>query len=186
MERLSTPSSSSLCKPASRAGFGQVQLILCLVCLGLAVCLSTLWVRRHRTTERCDAYLEDVRAFAQAYRKFFEKNGFTAPGGGASPAVPAGMEPYLAKERWLQPTPFGGNYHWLSPYPPDGPAPTARDANALLGAVQVNGFPPRTPVQLSASEIAYLKERFAEHAVPGTKIVFGFKGWPICIVQATQ
>jgi len=186
MERPSTPSSSPSYNTASRAGFGQVQLILCLVCLGLALCLSALWVRRNRMTGRCDAYVEDVRVFAQAYRKFFEKNGVSAPGGGDAPAVPAGMDPYLAAGRWMQPTPFGGNYHWLSPYPPDGPSPTARDSAAIIGAVQVNGFPPRTPVQLSAAEVAYLRERFAANAVPGTKLVFGFKGWPICIVQATQ
>jgi hypothetical protein len=185
MDRPSTPSLFRLSRKVRLAGFGQVQLVLALVCVVLAACLLFFWQRRHQMTLRCDAYVEDVRGFASASRKAFEKHGAAPPGGGALPVVPLGMEPYVSQERWLQPTPFGGNYHWLSPFPPDAPPPSPKDSYPIIGAIQVNGFPPRSPVRLTEGEIAYLEARFAEKAVPGVKLIFGFNGWPICIVYAT-
>lgn len=185
MDRPSTPLPCRARRKASLAGFAQVQTLLVLVCLGLAACLLILWVRRQAMIRRCDTYVEDMRYFAEASRKAFERQGQAPAPSGSLPELPKGLEPYVLVARWTTGTPFGGNYHWLTPYPADAPPPMPKDSGAILGAIQVNGFPPRKPVVLSSGEYAYLQQRFAKNAVPGAKLALGFGGWPVCIVYAT-
>ena len=142
--------------------------------------------------QRCDRLAEELRALAGAFQGYERRNGhWPAPSNGAR-VIPRGLETELRDTAWLKPTPVGGSYQWLVPYPPpsarenvspeSAPAASPPPALAIGGALAVTAFRPDAPLALSPADLLYLDAKIDDGNLATGQFRTGFNGWPIYLV----
>jgi hypothetical protein len=153
----------------------------------IAVCFAIILsqhLRRHFEVLRCDAYLQDIKAFSTAFRTASRDKLNIPKSNDDLTGLPKGMEAVLKDSAWVKPSPLGGNYVWISPISHHAPAAVEdSEPGILLGEIGITAFPPGPSFKINARELEYLKNRFAKGAVPGVSFQIGFNGWPLCLIH---
>jgi type II secretory pathway pseudopilin PulG len=160
-------------------GFTLVEVGLVALILVLIAFVAGAEIGRRVQRVRCDRLFSDLRTFAEAFQSCRRQRGVWPPASNGASGIPVGMESGLKNTPWLNRTPVGGSYRWMTPYPviPRG------DKTPPTGAIAVTAFTPDSPLTLSAADLLYLDRKFDDGNLATGNFRTGFNGWPVYIVS---
>lgn len=120
-------------REGKRRGSGLVEAALALLILGLLVWLGVEIVKSIGQRRRSDAFITDLRAFAEVFDRHVGHSKSVPSPAGSPVALPPALEAALKETNWHRGSPFGGNYEWIPPpVPPPAPATLPSPAAAVL------------------------------------------------------
>ena len=143
-----------------------VAAVLFLIALAANLALPA-WQRSQRLTH-AQAAAAQLKQFATAFQNFAQSRG-DWPAAAAPGAVPTGMEKALANTPWLQPTPLGGRYVWLTNTMERGERVQAAIAIVSAGSDRV------------AADSAQLDELLRQANDPRLRL--GFQNQPVLVLE---
>ncbi|MSU50997.1 MAG: hypothetical protein EXS37_18215 [Opitutus sp.] len=200
------PTPAQAAFPGSRRGFTLLDVVLALLCLGLAayIAISEIGKIRHRAQR--DDFVTELRQLASAFESYRSQSGEWPAATGGEIVIPRGMESALAKTHWLAGLPFGGGFEWVPPpaAPPPPPPPPAplliQDTPALPDApaapappaqpvreptpappamIAITACTPRPALTLSQADLLYIDSKIDDGNLSTGRFHTGFNGWPV-------
>jgi len=126
---------------AGSRGFTLVELMIAVAIIGILAMITFPAIIRARWRAGVARYCHDVRIAAGAFELYALEHG-TYPPDRTPAVVPPGMDEYLEKIRWQNPTSLGGNWDWdyrvfgyeagVSVYKPDAPEEILKSVDATI------------------------------------------------------
>lgn len=145
-------------------GLVQVELLLFLLVLVLAVTLALTVLGRVRRQTRLERWGADLRSFAAVFEAGRAENG-------RWPETAAAAGPRLREAGWDAPPVFGGEHGWQPPPAAGSP-----------GRITLTAFSPHFPLDLTRSDLLALDRRIDDGDLATGRFRTGFNGWPVYLV----
>ena len=191
------PSRPAPAFPGVSGGFTLVQLMLAVLCLGLAGYIAILEIRKFVHHSQREAFIAELQQVAAAFEEYRNQNGEWPPATGGEIIIPRGMESALANTHWLSGLPFGGGYEWVPPPPPmsatgalpiaDAPAVATTEPPPPAPAyIAITACTPRPALALSTADLVYIDAKIDDGNLSTGRFRTGFNGWPVYRVKANR
>ncbi len=100
---------ATLLRPAG--GFTLVEIMVVVVIIGILAALAIPAFMHMQRAAQNNRFLNDLRAFSQAFETYALQNGAWPPNAGAG-VVPTGMASDFRAGAWQATTPVGGRWNW--------------------------------------------------------------------------
>lgn len=183
--------------PGRSRGFTLVQLLLAVLCLGLAGYIAISEIRKFVHHSQREAFVTELQQVAAAFEEYRNQNGEWPPATGGEIVIPRGMESALANTHWLSGFPFGGGYEWVPPPPPmsatgalpiaDAPAVATTEPPPPAPAyIAITACTPRPPLALTPADLLYIDGKIDDGNLSTGRFRTGFNGWPVYQVKANR
>jgi len=95
----------------SHGGFTLVEVMVVVVIIGLLAAVAVPTAARVRRKTQNSRFVNDLRAFSQAFETYAMKSGMWPPNG-SSGVVPTGMSGELRDANWQAVNSLGGRWNW--------------------------------------------------------------------------
>ncbi len=172
MRPLPRPTRSPSGAPAT--GFTLLGFSLAVAGLAVAMALGLPLARNWLLRSRAGRVAADLRAFSAAFQSYATDHGDWPPGDGVPGAIPPGMQTYLARTRWQQPTPIGGQYAWDA---------NGRHQGSRYRAVIVIASTRGNPVSTDLVQLLQIDRAIDDGKLHSGSFLLGFRDYPLFVLE---
>jgi prepilin-type N-terminal cleavage/methylation domain-containing protein len=100
-------------------GFTLIELLVVVAIIGIIASIAVVAFQNAILDAKVTTVATDLRAFESGFVNYSTDQGDLPPDSHLDPPyhlpAGAGVEDYLPVQRWVSPTPLGGNYNWEGP-----------------------------------------------------------------------